>query len=193
VGSGEIVSTPGGTRAVFLDRDGVLSEAIVRQGRPYAPRALSEVRIPHEVPGALSALRAAGFRLLVVTNQPDVARGSVSLRAVEEINAHLLRSLPIDEIRTCIHDTNDACACRKPAPGSILAAAEKHGISLSSSYMIGDRWSDMEAGVRAGCKVIFLDFGYDERQPQHADYRVASFAAATRIILSDLARTCDER
>jgi D-sedoheptulose 7-phosphate isomerase len=177
------------TRAVFLDRDGVINEAIVREGRPYAPRCLNEVRIPAAVPDALSSLRDAGFRVVVVTNQPDVARGLMSVNEVEEINSYLLRTLAIDEIKTCVHDTNDACACRKPAPGALLAAAQEHGISLKQSYLVGDRWSDMEAGLRAGCTVIFIDHGYDEHQPRHVDYRVGSFAEAVHIILEQENRT----
>jgi len=119
----------------------------------------------------------------VVTNQPDVARGTVSRAAVEEINHHLMRCLPIDECRTCYHDSSDRCNCRKPLPGALFAAAAYHRINLATSYMVGDRWRDVEAGRRASCKTIFLDYGYDEKQPAKLDYRVRSLYEAANIIL----------
>lgn len=170
-------------RAVFLDRDGVLNRAIVRDGRPYPPRNLSELEILPGVEPALAALKAAGFLLIVVTNQPDVARGVTTREEVEKLNAMLGSLLPIDEFRTCYHDSEAGCDCRKPKPGALLAAAALHDIDLSASYMVGDRWRDTEAGQRAGCKIIFVDYGYRERQPDAVDYRVASLSEAAEVIL----------
>lgn len=170
-------------RAVFLDRDGVIDRAYVREGKPYPPTSLAEIEVLPGVPQALSALRKAGFLLIVVTNQPDVARGITSREAVEEINKHLAWHLAIDEFCACFHDTNDGCDCRKPLPGALLAAAKRHSIDLMSSYMVGDRWLDIEAGSRAGCKTIFIDYGYTEKQPESVDYRVSSLLEAAQIIL----------
>ena len=169
-------------RAVFLDRDGVINRAYVREGRPYPPSSMAEVEIFSGVPEALMALRKAGFLLIIVTNQPDVARGITTREAVEEINKHLYLNLAIDEFCTCFHDTNDGCDCRKPRPGALLAAAKRHSIILESSYMVGDRWVDIEAGQRAGCKTIFIDHGYTERKPGSFNYRVSSLLEATPII-----------
>ena len=170
-------------RAVFLDRDGVLNRAIVRDGRPYPPRNLSELEILPGVEPALGKLQAAGFLLIVVTNQPDVARGATTREEVEKINAALGSALPIDEFRTCYHDTDAGCECRKPKPGALLAAAASHNIDLGASYMVGDRWRDTEAGQQAGCNTIFLDYGYQEKQPDAVDYRAASLSEAAEIIL----------
>ena len=170
-------------RAVFLDRDGVLNRAFVRDGRPYPPRSLSELEILPGVEPALGKLQAAGFLLIVVTNQPDVARGLTTKEEVEKINAALGSLLPIDEFRTCYHDTEAGCECRKPKPGALLAAAMAHDIDLSASYMVGDRWRDTEAGQRAGCNTIFIDYGYQEKQPDTVDYRAASLSEASEIIL----------
>jgi len=172
-------------RAVFLDRDGVINRAHVREGKPYPPSGWAEIEILPDVPQALMTLRRAGFLLIVVTNQPDVARGTTSREAVEEINKHLALHLAIDEFYTCFHDTQDGCECRKPQPGSLLAAARKYTIDLGSSYMVGDRWKDIEAGRRAGCKTIFIDYGYTEKQPESVDYRVSSLLDAAHIILGD--------
>jgi D-glycero-D-manno-heptose 1,7-bisphosphate phosphatase len=169
-------------RAIFLDRDGVLNRAIVRDGRPYPPRNVAELEILPGVELALRKLQTAGFLLIVVTNQPDVARGATTREDVEKINAALGSLLPIDEFRTCYHDGEAECDCRKPKPGALLAAAALHDIDLSRSYMVGDRWRDTEAGRRAGCKTIFVDYGYRERQPVAVDYRVASLSEAAEVI-----------
>ncbi len=172
-------------RAVFLDRDGVINRALVRDGKPYPPENLAAMEILPGVPEALAALRRAGFLLIVVTNQPDVARGTTPMEVVEEINSFLTRSLPIDEIRTCYHD-NGECDCRKPLPGALLASAIVHAIDLERSFMVGDRWRDIEAGQRAGCRTIFIDYGYDEKQPEFVDLRVASLQEATKLIIGEM-------
>ena len=170
-------------RAVFLDRDGVINRAFIRNGRSYPPGLLSEVEILPGVESALLSLKNAGYMLIVVTNQPDVAKGITSKRTVDEINDSLKRALPIDEFRTCYHDSSDGCNCRKPLPGALLAAADVHGIDLASSYMVGDRWRDTEAGERAGSKTVFVDYGYDEKQPEKFNHRVRSLVEAADIIL----------
>jgi D-glycero-D-manno-heptose 1,7-bisphosphate phosphatase len=170
-------------RAVFLDRDGVLNRAKVRDGKPYPPANVSEMEILPGVEEALAALYAAGFLLIVVTNQPDVARGATTREAVEEINTALGAALPIDEFRTCFHDSDFGCECRKPKPGALLAAAALHDIDLGKSYMVGDRWRDAEAGQRAGCKTILIDYGYQEKQPASVDYRVKSLLEAAKFIV----------
>jgi D-glycero-D-manno-heptose 1,7-bisphosphate phosphatase len=170
-------------RAVFLDRDGVLNRAIVRDGKPYPPSQLDELEVLPGVPEALDALHRAGWLLIVVTNQPDVARGTTSRSQVEAINDRLRGGMHIDEFRTCYHDGSDGCDCRKPAPGAILAAAHTHGIDLGASFMVGDRWRDVQAGQRAGCRTVFIDYGYSEPQPEGADFTVHDLPQAARIIL----------
>ncbi len=172
-------------RAVFLDRDGVLNRAIVRSGRPHPPAAPDEVEILPRVPEALERLKAAGFLLIVVTNQPDVARGTARRETVEAINDVLARTLPIDEFRVCYHDSADGCECRKPRPGMLVEAARAWEIDLGSSWMVGDRWRDVEAGQRAGCRTIFVDWGYAEEQPSAYDHRVGSLWEAACLITQE--------
>jgi D-glycero-D-manno-heptose 1,7-bisphosphate phosphatase len=172
-------------RAVFLDRDGVINRALVRAGQPYPPADLTELEVLPGVEDALAALRGAGFLLIVVTNQPDVARGTTSRAAVEAINNTLASQLPIDEFRTCYHDNSDGCDCRKPRPGALLSAATAHTIDLHESFMVGDRWRDIEAGRNAGCRTIFVDYGYKEKQPASVDFRVQSLAEAAQVILEE--------
>ncbi len=170
-------------RAVFLDRDGVINRAFVRAGRPYPPATLAELEILPGVAPALQRLHDAGYLLIVVTNQPDVARGTARREDVDAMNAWLAGELPIDEFRTCFHDDKDGCDCRKPLPGALLQAARDHDIDLAASHMVGDRWRDVLAGQAAGCRTYFVDYAYVEPQPQQADHRVASLAQAADIIL----------
>lgn len=172
-------------RAVFLDRDGVINRAFVRDGKPYPPANLSELEVLPRVEDALVRLHQAGYLLIVVTNQPDVARGTTTQETVEEINRFLASVLPLDEFRTCYHDSADRCGCRKPQPGALLSAARMYGIDLEKSFMVGDRWRDVEAGQRAGCRTFFIDYGYAEKQPEDVDFRVASLLEAAQIILGE--------
>ena len=153
-------------KAIFLDRDGVLNDAIIRHGKPYPPASLAEVVIAADVLPALTLLKSLGYLLIGATNQPDVARGTTEKSLVQAINGKLLHELPLDEIRVCYHDDQDECDCRKPLPGLLIKAAKDHGIDLSQSVMVGDRWKDIEAGQKAGCKTIWIDRHYQESKPQ---------------------------
>ena len=172
-------------RAVFLDRDGVLNRAFVREGKSYPPACLGEVEILPYVELAINNLKAAGYLLIVITNQPDVATGKTPRLVVEQINKFLGEALSIDEFRTCYHEGKDGCNCRKPRPGALLDAARKHQIDLSKSFMVGDRWSDIEAGAAVGCKTFFINYGYQEKQPYHPDFIVSSLAEAAKVIIGE--------
>ena len=168
---------------IFLDRDGVINRPTIRGRKPYPPRSLAELELLPGVPAALRALKASGYCLVVVTNQPDVARGTVPGTVVDSMNDWLKSALPLDAVLTCTHDDADRCQCRKPAPGLITQAALELRIECAASYMIGDRWRDIEAGRRAGCRTFFIDRGYDEQAPPSYDFRVSSLPDAARIIL----------
>ncbi len=170
-------------RCVFLDRDGVLNRAIVRAGLPYPPASVDEFELVPDAAEACAALKSAGFLLIVVTNQPDVARGTQKREMVELLNQTLASQIPVDEIRVCYHDSRDGCQCRKPRPGLLLDAARDWQIDLGHSYMIGDRWKDIEAGASAGCATVFIDWGYAEKQPDKPDSRVSSLAEGVDWVL----------
>ena len=148
--------------AVFFDRDGIINQAIVRDGCPYPPANLEEL---HLIPGTIDSMKKlakAGYVLFGITNQPDVARGTQSREMVESINAFIQAHAPVKEILVCYHDNVDQCDCRKPKPGLILKAAEIYPLDLSRSWMVGDRWQDVAAGQAAGLKTIFVDYHYSE-------------------------------
>jgi D-glycero-D-manno-heptose 1,7-bisphosphate phosphatase len=173
------VSSP----AVFLDRDGVINAAVVRNGKPYPPGRVEDVEILPGARGALAELSRAGYVLVVATNQPDVARGTQTRAAVDAIHARLQAELPLDAIRACFHDDADRCACRKPAPGLLLDAARDLDLDLGASVMVGDRWRDIEAGRAAGCRTVFINHHYAERQPVTFDVQLSSLAEAAAWIL----------
>ena len=169
--------------AVFLDRDGVLNRAYVHDGVPHPPAHLGEFELLPDVSESLQHLVAAGFVLVVVTNQPDVARGTQTRTRVEEMNNHVRATLPVLDVLTCFHDNADNCECRKPRPGLLLAAAQRWQLDLSHSFMIGDRWSDIVAGQTAGCTTLLIDQPYSQRQRCAPDYIVANVSEATAIIV----------
>jgi len=179
VGVGDAVTR----RAVFLDRDGVLNRAVFRDGQPGPPRTLDELAVLPGVPEALLRLRAAGYLLIVATNQPDVARGRQRPEVIEAMHASLRARLPLDEIRACYHDDADGCRCRKPEPGMLVEAARAWDVELASSFMVGDRGRDIEAGRRAGCTTLLVTGVPEEGEGCRPDRRVADLREAAEVIL----------
>jgi transaldolase len=174
-----------GARAVFLDRDGVLNQALVLGGKPGAPRTVDEFVIPPDRAACLEELKRRGFVLIVVTNQPDAARGRQSIAMIEEMHRRLQAELPVDDVLVCFHDEADNCECRKPRPGLLFEAQRKYHLDLSRSFLIGDRWKDVDAGNAAGCKTVFIDYNYNERGPStEPSVRVPSLRRAVSWISS---------
>jgi D-glycero-D-manno-heptose 1,7-bisphosphate phosphatase len=174
-------------RAVFLDRDGVINHALEREGKPYPPARLDEFEILPEVPAACRRLKQAGYRLVVVTNQPDVGRGTLPRETVEMIHAEMCRRLPIDRVEVCYHSGQEQpdCDCRKPKPGMLRRAARELGIDLAQSWMVGDRWRDIDCGHAAGCRTIFIDRGYAEELRRRPHFSAGNLAEAVDIILRE--------
>ena len=174
-----------GARAVFLDRDGVLNQALISDGKPGAPRTVDEFVIPPDRAACLEELKRRGFALIVVTNQPDVARGRQSIAVIEEMHRRLQAALPVDDVLVCFHDEADNCQCRKPRPGLLIEAQRKYDLDLSRSFLIGDRWKDVDAGHAAGCRTVFIDYNYNERGPStEPSVRVSSLRGAVEWISS---------
>jgi len=176
--------------AVFLDRDGTLNASAMRDGKPYPPATLAEFTLLPDAAEACVRLKAAGFTLVVVTNQPDVGRGTQSREVVESMHARLRELVPaLDRIEVCyapgrgiLHPHNHR---RKPAPGMLVDAAAALGLDLTSSWMIGDRAGDIDAGHAAGCRTILIDWGYSEQPPSHPPhFTVGNLATATEIVIA---------
>jgi D-glycero-D-manno-heptose 1,7-bisphosphate phosphatase len=178
-----MVSEPARARAVFLDRDGVLTVPEFRDGRSYAPRRLEDFLLYPEAADSAALLKQAGFSLVVVTNQPDVGHGRIERDVVEEMHRQLAIMLPVDAIEVCYHRHEDGCDCRKPKPGMLQRAAARLGLDCTKSFMIGDRASDVEAGRAVGCTTIFIDLGYADEHPKQPDFTVGSLEEAAKVVL----------
>jgi D-glycero-D-manno-heptose 1,7-bisphosphate phosphatase len=176
------------TAAVFLDRDGVLTEARVLDGVPQSPRLATELVILPEAGPACRALREAGLKLICVTNQPEIARKNLDPAELEAMNEILQREIGLDEVVVCPHDDADGCDCRKPLPGMIVDAAERLGIDLAASFTVGDRWRDVDAGRAAGTVTVFIDRGYDEALREEPDVSVGGIQEASEWIIEQIAQ-----
>jgi len=175
----------GSNRAVFLDRDGVINAAIVKDGKPYPPWSVDEFQLLPGVAEACTSLSGAGFALVVATNQPDVGRGKLAQETVEEMHRIMREQLPIDRVEVCYEPGGQQSSeFRKPRPGMLLRAAKELDLDLARSFMVGDRWRDIDCGYAAGCKTIFIDRGYDEALQQQPDFTAADLPSAAKLILS---------
>lgn len=172
--------------AVFLDRDGVLNEVTTdEEGVPRPPANVGAVRLCPDAAEACRRLREAGYLLVMVTNQPDVARGTQERATVEEINAVLQERLGLDDVMCCYHDDADSCPCRKPKPGLLREAAERWQIDLRASVLVGDRWKDIVAGTEAGCRTALLQRPYSAAERAKPSFVSSSLGEATDWILRD--------
>jgi D-glycero-D-manno-heptose 1,7-bisphosphate phosphatase len=178
-----------GRPAVFLDRDGVVNRVTVRDGMPYPPPHVEAFELYDDVPNGCTRLKAANFFLIVISNQPDVGRGIQTREAVETMNLKMQSALPLlDRIEVCYHAGErfgQPCDCRKPQPGLILRAAAELNIDLKKSYVIGDRWRDIDCARAAGCRAILIQRGYKEPLREAPDFTVANFNEAVSAVLRD--------
>ena len=171
--------------AVFLDRDGVICRSFVRNGKPFAPRKLEDFKLMPNSHHSVKRLKQKGFKVIVVTNQPDIGNGMVTLDVIKAMHQKLLDKTKVDDVFVCTHRQDEACECRKPKPGMLFTASKKHGIDLSKSIMVGDRASDIEAGKRAGCKTIFIDRHYAEPRPLNPNATLPSLQKAVNFIIKN--------
>jgi D-glycero-D-manno-heptose 1,7-bisphosphate phosphatase len=177
-------------RAVFLDRDGVINQAIVRNGQPFSPSRVEELELLPDAREACELLKNNGFSLIVVTNQPEVSRGTIDRKSVEQMNQKISEALPIDRIEVC-YDCDDSSEFRKPNPGMLKRAAQALDVDLAQSFIVGDRWRDVDCGHAAGCRTIFIDHGYAETLKKMPHHRAKDLLEAARIIV-DVAHASSE-
>ena len=172
-------------KGAFLDRDGVINRSILVDGVPKPPASICEVEILDGVVEAIEKLKENNFVPVVITNQPDVARGLTTRSEVDSINAFIGGKAGIEHFYTCFHDDEDQCLCRKPAPGLIILAASELALDPLNSILVGDRWRDVSAGQAVGCANYFIDYSYPERMPNEPFITVSSLIEATRIIIGE--------
>ncbi len=179
------IAAPAATRAVFLDRDGVINKAFLRDGISCPPLSVAEFELLPGVVEACTLLKRAGFLLVIVTNQPDVGRGSQTRAEVEAIHTEMCRHLPLDRVEVCFDPgRGEASEYRKPAPGMLLTAARELNIDISRSFMIGDRATDIQAGIAAGCAVtILIAAAAPEKSLPAPDHTVANLLEAAKLIV----------
>jgi len=169
-------------KAIFLDRDGVINKSFIKNGLPFSPTSFAQLKILPGVKESIFKLQKLNFVCLIVTNQPDVSRGKIEKKTVVTMNNYLKDELKLDDVFVCYHDDYDNCECRKPKSGLLLDAGKKWDINLKESYMIGDRWKDIEAGSRLGCKTIFINRNYKEKKPIDPNFSTDTLLNAVHLI-----------
>jgi D-glycero-D-manno-heptose 1,7-bisphosphate phosphatase len=170
------------SKAIFLDRDGVIDKVITRKGKISCPRKLKEFKILPNVKKCLKIFKEMGFLNIIVTNQPDISRGFLKRENLEKMHRVIMKRLPVDEIKVCPHDNKDNCSCRKPKPGLILEAVKKWSIDLKKSYLIGDSWKDIEAGKTAGLKTLLIRRKYNKDLKENYNFEARNLKDAVEII-----------
>lgn len=173
-----------GRRVVFLDRDGVVTVPEEHEGKGYAVRSLDRLRLYPDAAASIGRLQAAGYEVVLVTNQPDVANGLIDPGTLESINDRVANVTGVKRIRTCPHNRSDACRCRKPLPGLLLEEAHLEPVDFASSWMVGDRDSDIDAGLAVGCRTVFIDRGWRDETGQRAECRASTLSEAVGTILA---------
>lgn len=169
-------------RAVFLDRDGVINRLISRDGGRFSPRTVMDFELLPGAPAATIRLAEFGFLTIVVTNQPDISRGLMSAAELDKMHVVMRQSCNIDDIYVCPHQDSDKCPCRKPAIGLIRDACAHHNISPKLSWIVGDRNSDIQAGISSGLRTVFVRDGQDQFLPNQAEFSVEDLSEAAEII-----------
>ena len=169
-------------KSVFLDRDGVINKVYIKDGLPRSPNSSNELKILPGVRESIIKLKKLNFICLMVTNQPNVSRKKIDKNSVIQMNNFLKNEIALDDIFVCYHDDSDNCNCRKPKPGLLLQAGKKWDVDFKKSFMIGDRWRDIQAGEKVGCKTIFLDYQYNETKPKKPNFISDTLFNAVHII-----------
>jgi D-glycero-D-manno-heptose 1,7-bisphosphate phosphatase len=190
------------TVAVFLDRDGVISDLVYNpdEGTIGSPLSASQLKVHPYAGETVSKIRELGFKAIVISNQPGVAKKQFSYSEFERMNQKIRREISksnasFDAEYYCMHHPHAAlrryrsnCACRKPKPGLILQAANEHGINLKKSYFVGDALVDVKAGKAAGCKTVLIGHMTDllnrmiEKEHAEPDYLISNLKEVVDII-----------
>ncbi len=169
-------------KCIFLDRDGVINRSNVKNGKPYAPLRFENFIFLPKVKKSIHQLKKLGFLVILITNQPDISKKKLKISTLDKMNDKIYRNLDVDDIFFCIHSSEDNCNCRKPKTGMLLESQKKYNINLNKSFMIGDRKKDIDSGIKAGCKTIFINRNYNEERPTRQNYTTTSLYKAVEYI-----------
>ena len=172
-------------KAAFLDRDGVINANVLKGETPCPPSTINELVLLDGVVEAIHLLKINDFVPIVITNQPDVARGTNTRFNIEQINEKIRSETGIDHFYVCFHDDIDNCECRKPKPGLLTRAAIELKLDISNSFLVGDRWKDISAGFQAGVSCFFIDYSYREQLPKHPFTGVSSLLQAVNLVIGE--------
>ena len=170
------------TKAVFLDRDGVINKPTIIKNKSYAPTKVKDFRLYPNVAKFCKMLKKKKFLLIVITNQPDYKKKKISINILHQMHERLKKKIKFDDIYISL-SSNSKNFFKKPNPGMLLEAKKKYNISFKKSYLIGDRFSDIEVARNVGCKAIFIDRKYDELKPSYQIKNTKSFEEAAKFIL----------
>ena len=173
------------SKAIFFDRDGVLVTSIIKNRKPFAVKKVADFKIYKNASNLINKVVNKGYKIFIITNQPDVEKSSITLKVLNKMHKKLSKKIKVDKIFTCIHKPETNCKCRKPSPFMIKKATKIYNINLKKSFVIGDRKSDIESGFKAGCKTIFIDRNYKEKKPSKQNYTVKNLSSAIRCIEND--------
>jgi D-glycero-D-manno-heptose 1,7-bisphosphate phosphatase len=167
--------------AVIIERDGILNKVKTERNQPVSPLTLDEFQINQDAIEPVRELKAAGFLVIVTTNQPGLSRGYQSRRELDLMHTILRRQFPIDDLFLCPHDEMDRCPCRKPKPGLIKEAIWKWQLDMDRSFVVSDKWQDAQAAHVVGCTSMLLKSPWNGQG--HHDFVLPDISAlATKIM-----------
>jgi D-glycero-D-manno-heptose 1,7-bisphosphate phosphatase len=169
-------------KTIFLDRDGIINDVVLRDSKVESPRTVSEFKIRPEFINFYKEIDTGGFNLFVISNQPDIARNKMDIKELEIMTEQLNSNFSFKEISYCIHDDSDNCNCRKPKPGMIINLLDKHNLQKEESILVGDSSKDISAGKNAGIKTVVLQTDYNRDSDINSDFEVGSLTEIIRII-----------
>ena len=171
-------------KAIFLDRDGVLNIPRIINGKSFAPKKFKDFKLYPNTISNCKKLKNKNYLLIVITNQPDIQRKKIKIEELKNMHEKLYRAINYDDLY-CSYTDNNKSYYRKPNPGMLVRAVKKNKININKSFMIGDRWSDIECAKRVKCKSVFIDRDYNEAKPKNFYAKAKSFSEAVRIILNE--------
>jgi D-glycero-D-manno-heptose 1,7-bisphosphate phosphatase len=169
-------------KAIFFDRDGVINIPIIKKDKPYPPKEFKDLVLYKQVSKSVLKIRKHGFKVIVITNQPDYQRGLIKKKEILRINNYIKKKFKLDKLYVC-YDSDDKSFFKKPNPGMILRAKKEFNLDLKNSFVIGDTIRDVIAGKKTGCKTFLIKKKYNLSYKNIANYYVVDLYSAINKII----------